>query len=513
MNWDASLLCLCLTGKTMEENLSLLAEHGRYADILELRVDGLKPEERTRAGRLLSATPLPVILTVRRKREGGWFEGGEADRASLLTRLAVEGFAYLDIEEDFFSASVEEAARDGGCRIIRSLYDTEKVPEDLFARLSKLARGPSEIPKAAVTPRTTEEFSRLLEVFSGTRGMRKILLGMGEYGFATRVLASRLGSLLCYSSAPGMHAAPGHVDPRTLVERYRFRRIGPQTSVYGVVGNPIMHSGSPLIHNAGFDALGMDAVYVPFLADDAAAFLGAADGLGVKGLSVTVPFKQAVLPLCANDVIAARVGACNTLIRAEAIGGGWAGTNTDVEGFLDPLRERFGGSIPANLKASVIGAGGAARAAVFALTKEGAEVLVLNRSPARARELAGDFRAHWAPLDETGIRAMRDYRDLLVQTTVVGMEPKSEDDPLPGYVFQGRETVFDIVYNPPMTRFLARAKEAGCAIVTGRRMLLAQAFAQFKLFTGADYPRDLARGLDEKLSQEDPGRRNRLCME
>ncbi len=505
MNREAGLLCLCLTGKTMEENLSILAEHGRYADILELRVDGLKPEERTRAGRLLSATPLPVILTVRRKSEGGWFEGDESDRASLLARLAVEGFAYIDIEEDFFSASVEEAARAGGCRIIRSLHDTEKVPGDLFARLSKLARSPAEIPKAAVTPRTTEELSRLLDVFSGTRGMRKILLGMGEYGFATRVLAPRLGSFLCYSSAPGRHAARGHVDPRTLVECYRFRRIGPQTSVFGVVGNPIMHSGSPLIHNAGFDALGMDAVYVPFLADDAAAFLRAADVLGVQGLSVTVPFKKAVLPLCKSDGTAARVGACNTLIRAEAIGGGWTGTNTDVEGFLAPLREVFRGAIPAHLKVSVIGAGGAARAVVFALTGEGAEVLVLNRTPDRARKLADDFGARWAPLDETGIRAMRDYGDLLVQTTVVGMEPKPGDDPLSGYIFQGRETVFDLVYNPPITRFLARAKDAGCAIVTGRRMLLAQAFAQFKLFTGAEYPRDLAGGLDDILSQRGSG--------
>jgi 3-dehydroquinate dehydratase/shikimate dehydrogenase len=495
---DAGLLCLCLAADTMAENLSILGEYGRYADLLELQVDGLKSEERARAGRLVSATPLPVILTVRRKKEGGWFEGGESERSALLARLASEGFAYVDIEEDFSSASVEQAARAAGCRIIRSLHDMNAVPSDLGPRLSRLARGPSEIPKAAVTPRTTEELSRLFDVFSGARGMKKILLGMGELGFATRVLAPRLGSFLCYSSAPGRHAERGHMDPRTLTERYRFRSIGPDTSVYGVMGNPVMHSGSPLIHNAGFDALGIDAVYVPFLADDAPAFLRAAAGLGVRGLSVTVPFKQAVFPLCRADRVATRVGACNTLIREEE---GWIGTNTDVEGFLAPLRESFGGSIPANLRASVIGAGGAARAAVFALTAEGAAVLVLNRTPFRARALAESFGARWAPLDEEGIVAMRGYGDLVVQTTVAGMEPKPEDDPLPGYVFDGHETVYDLVYDPPMTRFLSRAKDAGCGIVTGSRMLLAQAFAQFKLFTGTDYPGDLAPGLEERLSR------------
>jgi 3-dehydroquinate dehydratase/shikimate dehydrogenase len=495
---DGPLLCLCLTAPTIAEDVSILREYGGYADVVELRVDCLREEECAHARRIPSLAGLPAVLTVRRIADGGMYAGSEAERVGLLKGLVGAGFAYLDVEEDLVAASLEHAALSAGVRVIRSLHDPKGVPADLEPRLRRLARNAQELPKAAVAPRSSAELARLLSVAAGTRGTEKILLGMGEMGFCTRVLAGKIGSRLCYASAPGREAAPGHTDPRTLVDLYRFKSIGAETAVFGVIGNPISHSLSPMIQNKGFAGLGIDAVYLPFLVDDPAAFMAAADLLGVRGLSVTIPHKQAVIPLLARrDPLVEAAGACNTLTRARETGG-WAGTNTDIEGFLSPLRAAFDGTIPSSLAATVLGAGGAARGVVSALSSLGARILVLNRDVERAQALASVFDARWSSLDEAGARLMPDFRDLVVQTTSVGMEPAAGSDPLPEYRFSGREAVYDLVYRPAETRFLRRAREAGCRTISGERMLLAQAFLQFKLFTGSEYPRQVAEELGRR---------------
>ncbi len=205
----------------------MVREHGRHADVLELRADFLDPAERPAAVRLPRNVGVPVILTVRRVRDGGAFSADEEERAALLERLLGGGFALTDIEEDFSAKRVDDAAAAAGTGIIRSLHDFSGVPQHLFPRLSRLARTPREIPKAAVMPRGSADLTRLLGVFSESRGMRKVLLGMGEYGMCTRILAGRLGSLLCYTSPPGATAAPGHVDPETLTSLYNFKSIVP----------------------------------------------------------------------------------------------------------------------------------------------------------------------------------------------------------------------------------------------------------------------------------------------
>ncbi|MBA7668777.1 Shikimate dehydrogenase (NADP(+)) [subsurface metagenome] len=182
------------------------------------------------------------------------------------------------------------------------------------------------------------------------------------------------------------------------------------------------------------------------------------------------------------------IGACNTMIRK---GSSWYGVNTDVEGFLAPLKSRgWAGSESANPKrqATVLGAGGAARAVVYALIREGIDPLILNRSLERARALARSFGCAYSGLNRQGQALMENYSDLIVQATSVGMEPEVEGDPLPGYHFRGTEIVYDLVYKPPLTRFLKRAGDSGCTVIQGLEMLRAQAGAQFKLFTGRDYP-------------------------
>lgn len=487
------LLCLCLTAPTIQGDLAILKDYGGWADIAELRVDCLSTEERAHAGRLPSLTALPVILTVRRTADGGLFSGSEADRIRLLSGLAGAGFTHVDLEEDLHAPALDQAVEAAGLRVIRSLHDPAGVPTDLHARLERLARGPGEIPKAAVTPRSSADLDRFLRAAGSADGRERIVLGMGETGFCTRVLAGRIGSMLSYASAPGMAAAPGHVDPRTLAELYRVRSISPGTQVYGVMGNPISHSLSPLIHNRGLSAIGLDAVYVPFLVDDPAAFLPAADLLGVEGLSITIPHKQAVLPLLGvSDGLVEAAGACNTMWKTEK---GWAGTNTDIEGFLQPLRQACGGAVPAALFAVVLGAGGAARGVMAALSSLKARVLVLNRSREKARDLAALFGAEWGPLDSEGARRAAGA-GLFVNTTRVGMGDSTDQEPLPSYSFSGREVVYDLAYGRRETALLSRARMAGCRTISGEEMLLAQAFLQFRIFTGREFPSEVKEELE-----------------
>ncbi len=465
-------------------------------DLVELRVDHLLDAEKATAGRLPGRVGLPVILTLRRARDGGSFDGSEAARVALLQRLAGQGFRYVDIEEDLQAPALDAHIRESGARIVRSLHDYSGVPPGLSRRFSALARRTDEIPKAAVTPTTCAQLAELLNVFHGLGDSERVLLGMGEIGFPTRVLAPRLGSTWCYASPTARAVAPGQVTPVTLEDVYRFRDITRSTSVYGVVGNPVMHSRSPMIHNRGFTALGLDAVYLPFQAPDLDGFWKVADLLRIKGLSVTVPHKQAVLSRAVRgDAEVRAVGACNTLLRPEGRGS-WSGMNTDSEGFLAPLRSMFGGAVPTGLGATVIGAGGAARSVVAALSGAGARVLVLNRTIENARTLAEVFAARSGGIDAEGLESARGFSDLIVQTTSVGMSPHEDADPAPELKLSGREIVYELVYAPESTCFVRRALEAGCRVVYGRKMLIAQAMRQFLLFTGREYPPSVAENLE-----------------
>jgi len=471
-----------------------VARYRRHVDLLELRADFLLPEEAARAHELPRKVGLPVILTVRRGREGGTFTGSEQDRVQLLSKIGTAGFAFLDLEDDLEAPALDRQVREAGASIIRSFHDRGGVPHDLAGRMTALARDSHEIPKAAVTPRGVRDLLLLLEAFQELGPRPKVLLGMGDYGFPTRVLAPKLGSLFCYSSPPQESAAPGHVDPRVLDELYRYRLIGKNTEVFGVIGNPVMHSLSPQIHNAGFAALGRDAVYLPFLVDELPPFFQVADKLSLQGLSVTIPYKESVIEHVARrDQSVTGIGACNTLRRRAD--GTWSGTNTDAAGFLAPLLKTFGGELPPGLRATVIGAGGAARAVVHALLSKRVRVLVLNRTPLRAQMLSQSLKVQTAPLDESGFGLMKSFNDVIVQTTNVGMPPNTEADPALGYQFTGREVVYDVVYVPQTTAFLRRASAAGCRVIRGSEMLLAQAFEQFRFFCGLDYPESAKRNL------------------
>jgi 3-dehydroquinate dehydratase/shikimate dehydrogenase len=484
--------------------MEILEKYRKYADIAEFRVDCLDPDERFLIRRFPMQANMPVILTIRREADGGFFTGGEGARVKLFSKGLVyaeadrrKNFAYIDIEEDLDVPSLEEAARTFGTRIIRSFHNLEGVDKDLADRLKKIRRAGDEIVKAAVYPADLADTLRIYREASKVREGDKIILGMGHFGVNTRILAEKLGSCISYVSVKDeslRRAAPGQLDPQELAETYRFKKIGSATKIFGILGYPLYATSSPPFYNRAFTEERIDAVYVPFPASTLESFLELAEKLELQGVSVTVPYKEQVLPLLAERSDKVRsVGACNTLVRTPA---GWAGYNTDSQGFSDSLLEFIGRNNLARKRVSIIGAGGAARAVAAEVFRLKGKALILNRTLSRAMRLAQSYKFASARTDPEGAALMRKYSDIIIQTTSAGMEPDIRGDPMPDYNFTGNEKVMDLIYKPESTAFLRRAADAGCPVINGYDMLIRQAIHQYQFFTGAEFPAHLRNRID-----------------
>jgi len=496
-------ICLCLTGSTIAQDLAALEKYRDKVDMVELRADFLDPGELFHVRAFPEKARIPSILTVRRRSDGGMFDMGEGVRLVIFARgLAFadsnrgKNFSHVDIEYDFHIPSIQEAARTFGTKIIRSKHCMHGMPEDIDRVWRDLSARPYEIPKLAVAAEGLRDVDSVFRLFEGgDGGSERVVVSMGAYGFCTRVLAARLGSMLVYASASGSGLepeAPGQLEPSKLLETFRAKEYGPDWSLYGILGGPtVIHSLSPTIHNAGFSELGLRSLYLPFPADDVEPFLALADRLGVKGFSITVPFKERILPyLTRRSAEVEAIGACNTAIRE---GSGWAGYNTDAYGFSADVRRFLGVESLYGLRTTIVGAGGAAKAVAFALRSLGAKACVINRNMSKAKHLAESYGFEWSGMTERAADLMERYNDLIVQTTSVGLEGGQAGDPIEWYEFSGREALYETIYSPTETDVMRRAKAAGCRVSNGLGMLQAQAEAQFSLFSGMDYPQSLRR--------------------
>jgi len=513
-----SKICLCLTGKTLSRDLELIKKYRKYIDMAELRVDCLDPDEHFFIRQFPEQAGIPVILTIRRIMDGGYFEGGEGARVTLLSRgLAFaeadkrHNFAYVDLEEDLEVPGLEEAVRTFGTRIIRSSHNLENVG-DITGKIKNLRRIGDEIAKVVVMPQTLGDVLAIYRAARESPSIEKIILGMGEFGANTRILAEHLGSFLSYASAeeePGIPlGAMGQMTPQEMVEQYRFREISATTNIYGVLGFPLKTSYSPQIFNSVFNREKIDAVYVPFPAHSLDYFLELAEELNIMGASVTVPYKEEIVPRLRHISESVRIaGACNTIkvVTSEDdfsegnIYRDWNGTNTDTLGFSESLLHFIKKKNFRSLKFTILGAGGAARAVVSEIFRLKGKCLILNRNPVRARELALKYGYKWGGLDSHVLDTMERYSDIIIQTTSAGTFPHTDDDPFELYHFNGHETVMDIIYNPPMTAFLKRAQTAGCNILNGFDMLVRQAKYQYQYFFGRDFPEQLISHLAKTL--------------
>jgi 3-dehydroquinate dehydratase/shikimate dehydrogenase len=490
-------ICLCLTAKTIALDLELIEKYRPYIDIAELRVDCLNDDEQEYVRRFPELAGIPIVLTVRRKSDGGDFKSGEGARVVVLSKAlafahpdARRNFAYVDLEEDLDAPSLEDVARAYNTRIIRSIHDFTGECTNLLERVRSLYHAGDEIAKIAIRTNTLDDVCKIIEVAQALKGKDKITIAMDDIGQCTRILAGKLGSYLAYTSVTNNSeikiAAPGHLDPIDLCNLYRFREINENTELYGITGYPLLSTGSPLFYNTIFKEKKDNRVYIRFPSETIESFLHITDLLDIRAASVNIPHKEAVLKYVAkqSDEVM-QVGASNTIVRTDE---GWSAFNTDTHGFQVSLLNLIDKKNLRGMKCTVIGAGGASRAICCVIKRLNGKALILNRDIFRAKSLAAHYQFQYAGLDEDGARTAKKYSDVIVQTSSLGGEADIDKDPLPWYHFTGREYVIDIVYKPPRTRFLQRALQAGCTAINGELMLHHQARAQYACFFAEECP-------------------------
>ncbi|MBQ9238408.1 MAG: type I 3-dehydroquinate dehydratase [Treponema sp.] len=493
------LICLTLAGKTLHENAAIVNRYRRYIDIAELRVDYLDEEEQLYVRRFPALVPVPCILTIRRISDGGLFTSGEISRTLLFARALAfsaqedqKNFAYVDFEDDFHIPSLQDAALAFGIRIIRSFHDIHNPVYNIKQRCDEMRQTGFEIPKIAFMPKTLSDVSNLFYQAKTMTAYEHIVCAMGALGLPSRILAHKLHSYLTYVSPEETHADVvhlGHIDPITLNDVYRFRSLDDETETFGVMGWPLVKTRSPEIHNAGYTTHRMNRVFIPVRAqtiDDALTFAARAD---IRGYAVTVPFKEKINSILVNsDMETQAIGACNTIMRCDS---GWIGRNTDAKGFQQAFVEFLGNQKLRRKKVAIIGAGGAARAIAYVIHQMGGGACIFNRTVSAAKKIAQQYKFKYAELNENSLAVLETYAAIIIQTTSLGMNSmessNEQNDPIYFYHFKGTEKVFDIVYVPEITPIMARAKEAGCDVCNGLKMLQYQGYEQFKFFTGVDY--------------------------
>lgn len=479
-----SKLCVSLTAKTTEAMLEAMHRLPDYVDMAELRLDFV---DRPDVEALCRNRDRPVIATDRPVREGGHSEEPEEKRLALLQRAAEAGAEYVDVELDSVAALGKLPGHTG--RIV-SYHNFDGTPADLEAVHARVVQTDPDVAKIAVQANDIADTLAVFDLLNSHRSeVPLIALSMGEAGLATRVLAGKFGAFLSFAGTEeGACAAGGQVPFRRMEELYRFSRIGPATGIYGVAADPVAHSMSPAIHNAAFAELELDAVYLPFRVKQPRTFLDGYERIGLQGLSVTIPHKQAMVGLMDEvDELTSRVGALNTVHISN---GRRLGYNTDIAAALQSIEsaaDRAGLPSLENCTALVVGAGGAGRAIAYGLAPRVARLIIANRTLSRAERLAAELNA-----ESCGLDLMTQHRpDVLINATSVGMSPRTDESPVPAEMLRPDMAVFDSIYNPIETRLLSEARRAGSTTASGLEWFVNQGAAQLEIWTGREAPRDL----------------------
>lgn len=486
-----------------KRDIARAAEAG--ADLVELRIDTFTEPHLVR--QLVEESIRPAVVTCRAAWEGGQSALPDEQRLAVLESACHAHTRYIDVEL--------EAVRRGndlpvGRPVICSFHDFDGRPAKLHNIVLEMNQRPGTVNKIVWTARSIRDCIEAFELLT-TRTKPTIALCMGEAGVTTRILAKKFDALLTFASLSAASAtAPGQVSIDEMKRLYRWDAINTQTKVYGVVASPVKHSMSPAIHNAAFDAIGHNGVYLPFLVEPGyesfKAFMETFltfTPLHLSGLSITLPHKENALRYLKEkgasvEPLAESIGAVNTIVISPD--GKLAGYNSDYAAILDSItsalsisREQFAGR-----RVAVIGAGGTGRSAVAALAHYGATVVVYNRTLDRAQALAQEFNGKFgqvvaAPQEDL----CKSCCEIYLNTTSIGMHPKVGESPVDGNAptFSPDTLVFDAVYNPPETKLLQQAKAAGARTVSGVEMFVRQAVRQFELWTGKPAPADLMRNV------------------
>jgi 3-dehydroquinate dehydratase/shikimate dehydrogenase len=483
-------ICVAITGTTPDDMVERAAAVIKESNFLEFRLDYLaKPAAAIPKFKdfLAEHTAATFVATCRCKANGGNFDGSGAAALDILLKAAEAGFQLVDIELESIEKlpkTTMSRLREAGAAVIISYHDFSAT-KDLDAVYDRIEPFHPDFAKVVPTARTLSDNLTLMQFLDRTedRSNNSVVgICMGEPGIISRVLGLRAGSAFTFAAATvGEETAPGQIAARTLIETYRVDQVDNSTKVYGVAGNPIRSSLSPLMMNTAFRRETVNAVYLALQTSKVDDLFKLAREVPLQGISITMPLKQDVMDkLERTDPLSARIGAVNTILRAQD--GKFYGFNTDVAGILGPLERRLQ---LANAKVLVLGAGGAARAAVFACRDKGAEVFILNRTVETAQKLAKQSGAKVIKHEAVA----KTHFDVIINATPTGMAGNKTPSLLTAEDLNAR-FVFDLVYNPLETPLLRMARQRNIAAISGVEMFVHQGARQFEIFTGKPAPEE-----------------------
>jgi len=493
-----SFICAPITETHAAAFLATIHEAEQVADAIELRLDYLPaqslPQLIVELASRIARISKPLIFTFRPREQGGKRDLSLQDRRDFWRGLPpeiVKSIACADFEFDLVESYADEQPPVPWEKVICSWHDFAETPHDLIARYELMAGAPAAVVKIATQANRIGDCLRVFELLEHARGKKPVIaLAMGLPGLMTRVLAPARGAVLTFGSLRrGAESAAGQPTVAELRDLYRVKQLSRESEIFGVIGNPVGHSRSPLMHNAALRALNLDGVYLPFEVDDVGSF--ACDFVhpktrksdwNLRGLSVTIPHKLAVIPyLDFVDATARSVGAVNTVaVEGDEL----HGYNTDVAGAMKPLDEMID---VRGARVAVIGAGGSARAICYGLNRRGAEVTIYARDLKKARPLADEFKTRIAALE-----TFKGEADVVINCSPVGMSgPSVGRSLIKAESLEGVKLVYDLIYTPEETALLGDAERAGCRTLGGLAMLVGQAAEQFRLWTGLEAPVDV----------------------
>ena len=474
-------VCGVAAASTAGEMRRLVRQAFQLTGTVELRLDWLRnDQERKKFLAWLARTRFRnavLLATCRRRIGGGEFSGDAGAELFWLIKAREAGCQWCDLEIETLQELPAESVRGYAVpeKVLLSIHDFRRTPR-LTRKLDVPPSCGVNCVKVAAMSRTIADSVRLLQWARKSR--HAVAIPMGEIGMPARIVALREGSALAYAPIAAA-TAPGQVHLRELKQLYRAHLLTRKTQVYGVIGNPIAHSLSPLLHNTGYIAARKDAVFLPFLVERLDDFLAAVPDFGIRGFSVTLPHKEVVFRrLHACEPLAAKIGAVNTVtVRPD---GSLYGSNTDYLGVLRALEKKM--KLPGS-RVLIFGAGGSARAAAFALANAGAQVFVCARRETAARSLARAIAAETVPR-----AALRTSNfDAILNATPVGMHPQVGASPLTAGELNC-SVVMDLIYRPMQTKLLQIAARRGLKTVSGVEMFLAQGMAQWEHWLGRRAP-------------------------
>ena len=485
-------VCVAITGSTAAEMLEKASAAVKETPFLEFRLDYLeKPALALSKLKqfLVDHSAATAIATCRRTANGGRFEGSLNNELDILIKAAEAGFHIVDLELESAEALKKgdlQKLRATGVGLIVSHHnfkDTRDLDE-IYARIQPFEPNFVKIVPTAKTLTDNVTMMRFIERISDSANIVGIC--MGDAGIISRVLGLRAGSVFTFAAAtPGEETGPGQIAARTLVETYRIEEVDAATRVYGVAGNPVNKSLSPIMMNAAFRRETVNAVYLALQATKVSDLVSLIQQIPLQGVSITMPHKQEILEHLEHmDPLSKKIGACNTVLRVAAgeHAGKLYGFNTDVSGVIAPLEKRL--SLH-GARVLVLGAGGTGRAAVFGLREKGADVFILNRTPETAAKLAKQSGSKVIKREALTKQTF----DVIINATPVGMAGQKAAQILTADELK-TQLLFDLVYNPAETPLLRLARQQGINVITGVEMFVQQGARQFEIWTGKPAPEE-----------------------